>query len=120
MEQAMELDGAEVRRAQRAELLGPVLAQVPRVARALGPGGRQREHVGRRHVRRAAGAQHALDVLEHGIGVLDVLDRLQEDDGVARLGVHLDHVAHEAQVGRAVAQPRVLVRVGLASTPTTL
>ena len=113
VEQAVELDRAEVRRAQRAELLGAVLAQVPRIARALGALGRQRQHVGRRHERGAAGAQHALDVLEHAVGVLDVLDRLQEDDGVARLGVRLDHVAREAQVGRAVAQPRVLVGVGV-------
>ena len=102
-----------MRGAQGAELLGAVLAQVPRVARALGALGRQREDVGRRHVGRPAGLQHALDVLEHAVGVLDVLDRLQEDDRVARLREGLDHVAHEAQVGRAVAQARVLVRVGV-------
>ena len=46
-------------------------------------------------------------------GVLDVLDRLQEDDGVAGLGERLDQVALEAQVRARVAEPRVLVRFGV-------
>jgi hypothetical protein len=52
-------------------------------------------------------------VLEHVVGVGDVLDRLQEDDGVAGLGEQLDEVALEAQVGAHVAQPRVVVGVGV-------
>ena len=52
-------------------------------------------------------------MLERGAGVLQVLDRLQEDDRVGRLGERLDQVALEAQVGAAVAQPRVLVRLGV-------
>jgi hypothetical protein len=44
-----------------------------------------------------------------------VLDRLQEDDGVGRIVVALDHVADEREVRAHVAQPRVLVglRVGV-------
>ena len=54
-------------------------------------------------------------MLEDRAGVLDVLDRLQEDDRVAGLGEALDQVALEAQVGPRVAQPGVLVglRVGV-------
>src|SRR3712207_9282920 len=55
VEQPEQLDGPEVRLAQRAELLGAVLLDVPRIARLLGPLGRQRQHVGCRDVRHAAG-----------------------------------------------------------------
>ncbi len=53
------------------------------------------------------------EVLEHGRGVLEVLDRLQEHDRIGRLGERLDEVTREAQVGAAVAQPRVLVSLGV-------
>ena len=52
-------------------------------------------------------------MLEDRAGVLHVLDRLQEDDRVAGLGEALDQVALEAQVGAHVAQPRVLVGLGV-------
>ena len=44
---------------------------------------------------------------------MDVLDRLEEDDRVARLGVVLDEAALEAQVGSGVAKAGVLVRLGV-------
>ena len=52
-------------------------------------------------------------MFEHRVGILQVLDRLQEHDGIGRLGEALDQVALEAQVWAAVAQPRVLVRLGI-------
>src|SRR3954452_6042864 len=81
VEEAEQLDSIEVRLAQRPELLGSVLLHVPRVAGLLCPGRGQREQVRRRDVGNAAGGQHRLEVLEDRARVLDVLDRLQEDDG---------------------------------------
>ena len=46
-----------------------------------------------------------------------MLDRLQEDDRVAGLGEALDQVALEAQVGPHVAQPGVLVGLGVGVDP---
>ena len=47
------------------------------------------------------------------VWVLHVLDRLEEHDRVARLGEGLDEIALEAQVVADVAQPRVLVGLGV-------
>ncbi len=52
-------------------------------------------------------------MIERRAGVGQVLDRLQEDDRVGRLGERLDQLAREAQVRAAVAEPRVLVRLGV-------
>jgi hypothetical protein len=52
-------------------------------------------------------------VPQHAFGVGHVLDRLEEHDRVAGLGVQLDHVAHEAHARPGVLEPRVLVRVGV-------
>ncbi len=52
-------------------------------------------------------------MLEDRPRVLDVLDRLQEDDRVAGLGEALDQVPLEAQVRPHVAQPGVLVGLGV-------
>ena len=52
-------------------------------------------------------------MLQHGGRVLEVLDRLQEHDGVGGRGERLDEIALEAEVGAAVAQPCVLVRLGV-------
>ena len=52
-------------------------------------------------------------MIERAAGIAQVLDRLQEHDGVGRLAEGLDELAREAQVGAAVAQPRVLVRLGV-------
>ena len=52
-------------------------------------------------------------MLQHGPGILEVLDRLQEHDRVGRRGERLDEIALEPQVGAAVAQTRVLVRLGV-------
>ena len=82
VEQPEQLDRAEVALAQRAVLLGAVLADVPRVARALLALRRQREHVRGRDVGDAVAADQLADAGEHGVGVLDVLDRLQEHDAV--------------------------------------
>ena len=113
VEEAEQLDPGEVRLAERAELLGAVLVDVPGVVGLLGPRRRQRQQVRGRDVGDAAGREHRLEVLEDRAGVLDVLDRLQEDDRVAGLGEGFDQVALEAQVGAAVAQPRVLVGLGV-------
>ena len=102
-----------MRAAQRVELLRAVLADMPRVARALGAGRREREHVRRRDEHHAAGAGQLAQAPEHRPRVLDVLDRLQEHERVARLVEGLDHRAHEAQVVAHVAQPGVLVRLGV-------
>ncbi len=53
------------------------------------------------------------EVLERRAGVLQVLDRLQEHHGVGGLGEGFDQVALEAQVRAPVAQPGVLVRLGV-------
>src|SRR6476660_2011258 len=81
VEQAMQLDAAEDGLAELAELLGPVLADVPGIAGALGSLRRQRKHVRSRHVSHAARAQERAEVLERCLGVLEVLDGLEEDDG---------------------------------------
>ncbi len=52
-------------------------------------------------------------MLEHRVGVLQVLDRLQEHHRVGLLGEALHEVALEAQVSASIAQPRVLVRLGI-------
>ena len=88
-----------------------VLAHVPRVARAGGALGRQREHVRGRHVGDAARADQPADVVEHRVRVLHVLDRLQEHDAVDVAGPQLDHVALEAHALARVLQARVLERV---------
>ena len=113
VEEAEQLDPREVRLAERPELRRAVLVHVPGVVGLLRPGRRQGQQVRGRDVGDAAGRQHRLEVLEDRAGVLDVLDRLQEDDRVAGLGEALDQVALEAQVGPRVAQPRVLVRLGV-------
>ena len=53
------------------------------------------------------------EVLEHRARVLEMLDRLQEHDRVSRLGERFDQLAREAQVRAAVAQPRMLVCLGV-------
>src|SRR3954454_9006131 len=86
VEEAEQLDRVEVRLAERPELLGSVLLHVPGVVRLLRSGRRQRQQVRRRDVGDAALRQHRLEVLEDRAGILDVLDRLQEDSAVAWLG----------------------------------
>jgi hypothetical protein len=117
MEEAVQLDVAEVRRAEVAELVGAVLAHMPGVVRALGARRRERQHVRRRDEHDPARREHRLEVLEHRVGGADVLDGLQEHDRVAGLGVDLHHAALEAQVRCAVAQPGVLERVGVGLDP---
>ena len=52
-------------------------------------------------------------MLERRARVLEVLDRLQEHDRIRPLGERLDQIALEAQIRAAVAQARVLVRLGV-------
>ena len=111
VEEPEQVDLREVALAQRAVLVRPVLAHVPRVARALLPLRREREHVRRGDVGDAAGPDQVADPLEHRVRVLDVLDRLQEHDAVDVARPGLDHVALEAQARARVLQPRVLERV---------
>ena len=110
--QAEDLDRAEVRLEQRPVLVRRVLADVPGVVGLLGALGRQREPVRGRDVGDRRGG---CDRVEQLVDRLDVLDRLQEDDRVARARDVLDQVALEAKVGLAGSAPGVLVglRVGV-------
>src|SRR6478672_3381590 len=64
VEEAVQLDPGEVVLAEPAELLGPVLAQVPGVVGLLRPRRRQGQQVRRRDVGDAARGEHRLEVLE--------------------------------------------------------
>src|SRR3954453_22388895 len=112
VEDAEELDALEMGLEQVAVLAGVVLAQVPGIAGALGVGRRQGQPVRGRDVGERSRGGEALAELP---GVADVLDRLQEDDRVARPVEALDEPAVEADVGTPVARPGVLVglRVGV-------
>ena len=50
---------------------------------------------------------------QHRLRILHVLDRLEEDDGVAGLRVALHQVAHEAHARARVLEARVLVGLGV-------
>ena len=113
VEQSEQLQGREVAAAEHLELGAAVLVDVPGVSRALRAGRRERQDVRRRDVDRAALAYQPAHVLEHAVGVLEMLDRLQEHDGVGRLGEAVDEVPLEAKVCGAVAQSRVLVGIGV-------
>ena len=113
VEEAEHLDPLEVALAEPAELRLPVLLDVPGVVGLLRPLRRQGEQVRGGDEDQAPGAQHRLEVLEDRARVLDVLDRLQEDDGIGGLREALDQVALEAQVGPHVTQPGVLVGLGV-------
>jgi hypothetical protein len=105
--------------AQRAVLLGAVLAHVPRVAGALRALRRQREHVGRRDVGDAAGPISSRSRLEHRVRVLHVLDRLQEHDAVD-VAVHSSiMVRSKPSFGPEYFSCACSKASGLASTPTT-
>ena len=111
VEEAEQLDRAEVRLAQRAELLGAVLVDVPRVAGALGALGRERQDVRRRDVDDAARPATSAKCSRISPGFVHVLDRLEEDDRVARLAERVDRGALEAQVRAARSAGGVLVRL---------
>ncbi|CAA9485490.1 MAG: hypothetical protein AVDCRST_MAG13-1422 [uncultured Solirubrobacteraceae bacterium] len=115
VEEAVELHPPEVRRAQRPELLGAVLLEVPGIARLLRALGGEGQDVRRGEHHEAARPREGLEALEHLVGVAHVLDRLQEDDRVGGRVVALDHVPDEREVRAHVAQPRVLVglRIGV-------
>ena len=108
--EAEQLDAREARLEQGTVLGRGVLAQMPRVVRLLRPGGREREPVRGRDV---ADRRQRCEAFEQGGGILDVLDRLQEDDRVAALTERLDEAAVEAQVRPPVAQSGVLVGLGV-------
>src|SRR6478752_4206743 len=113
VEEAEQLDPLEVRLAELAELLLAVLLDVPGVVGLLSPRRSQGEQVGGRDEDEAARPEQGLEVLEDRPGVLDVLDRLQEDHGVAGLREGLDQVALVAQVGPHIAQAGMLVGLGV-------
>ena len=73
------------------------------------PGWREREHVRGRDVDRPSAI--CLKWASTFSGLLDVLDRLEEHHGVARLDVGLDQVAHEAHARPGVLGACVLERV---------
>src|SRR4051794_6094397 len=105
VEDAEDLHSLEVPAQQVAVLGGVVLAQVPGVLRLLGSGGREREPVRGRDV---GDRRHLRDPSQQAVGLVDVLDRLQEDDGIDTLVEVLDESSPEAQVGAPVARSRVL------------
>ena len=111
VEEPEQVDRAEVALAQRPVLVRAVLAHVPRVARALGALGGEREDVGRGDVGDAGRADQLPHVGHHGVRVLDVLDRLQEHHAVDVAGPDLEHVAFEAHPAVRVLQARVLERL---------
>ncbi len=119
VEQAVELDGTEVGFAKLTELLGPVLLDVPRVLRLLSALGCQGEEVGSRNEHdRVLRADHVrLTALEDRVRVLDVLDRLQEDDRVDLACVVLDQLSLKRDVGLRVPQARVLEGFGIRVDP---
>src|SRR6187200_2104966 len=82
VEEAEHLDPGEVCLAEPAELLSAVLADVPGVVGLLRTRRREGEQVRRRDVGDAVRGQHRAEVVEDRARVLDVLDRLQEDNGV--------------------------------------
>ena len=65
------------------------------------------------------GADEVADPRQHGVGVLDVLDRLQEHDAVDVAVPQLDHVALEAQLRARVLEARVFEGVGVGVHATT-
>ena len=118
VEQAEQVDLAEVPLAQRPVLLRAVLAHVPRVARALRAGRRERQHVRRRDVGDAARPDQVAEPVQHRVGVLDVLDRLQEHDAVD-VAVHGSIMSRSKRTLARVLQRACSNASGLASTPTT-
>ena len=112
VEEPADLDPGERRLEQAAVLLDRVLAQMPGVVGLVGALGGERQPVGRRDERERS---RLADRGEQRGDVLDVLDRLQEDDGVERPADVLDEIALEAEVGPLVAGLGVLVglRVGV-------
>ena len=103
---------AEGRLEQLAVLVDRVLAEMPGVVRLLGTLGREGQSVRGRDERQRSRRSRSRRAARN---VLDVLDRLQEDDRVERSGDVLDQVALEAQVRAAVARRGMLVglRVGV-------
>jgi hypothetical protein len=121
MKQPQHLDLSEGGPTQRLELVGAVFLDVPRVVGLLGACRGQREQVRGRDVGNPAGGQQSAEVLEHGDRVLDVLDRLQEHDGVKTappaLAERLHQPSLETQVLTAIAQAGVLVGLGVGVDP---
>src|SRR5437763_1525083 len=76
VEYAVELGVVEARLAQLAELLRPVLADVPRIAGALGARRRECEDVRSGDVGHAARREERAEVLQRPARILEVLDRL--------------------------------------------
>ena len=106
MKDAKHLDAREVAPQERTVLGDRVLAQMPRVIGLLGAGRGERQPVRRRDVGQRRGGREAL---QQTARLVDVLDRLQEDDRVARPLELLHQTTLEAQVSKPVAQPGVLV-----------
>ena len=106
----------EVRAAEPLELAGAVLVHVPRVVRALGaPWARASARWASRRTRAPSVADdQRAEVLEHRARVLEVLDRLQEHDRVGRARQNVSTRSRsKRRLARAVAQARVLVRLGV-------
>ena len=115
VEEPVHLHPLEHRGAERAELLGAVLAQVEGVVGLVRAGRGQGEQVRGGEVHGAAGAEQRAEVHQHLLGALHVLDRLQEHHRVHLLAVVLHQVAHEADARARVLEAGVLmsVRVGV-------
>jgi hypothetical protein len=119
VKEAEQLDLGERGPTQLIELVRTIFPDVPGVAGPFGPRRRQRQEVGRRDVDAAGRREQLAEVLEDRERILDMLDRLQEDDRVeaARLTVGLDQPPIESQVLAPVAKPRVVVRLRVGVDP---
>src|SRR3954447_24379976 len=106
--EAEQLDSREVRRQKLQVLGGRVFPQVPRVSGAVGAGGSEREPIRGRDVGDRSGGG---DPIAEGAWLVDVLDRLQEDDRVVGPLEVLDQAALEPQPRTRVAAAGMLVRL---------
>ncbi|CAB4347208.1 unannotated protein [freshwater metagenome] len=113
--EAEDFNIAEVLGAKRAEFVRTVLVNMPRVAGAIGPLGRQRQHVGGRDVdgRILTRFDQTAAVIENLARISDVLNRLEKDDGIARLFVAVNQCPLEAEPGARVAGLGVGMSVGV-------
>src|SRR3954467_2994752 len=113
VEQAEQLDAREVRLEEVAVLARVVLAQVPGVVGLLRARRGEGEPVRGRDV---GGRRDAADRLDQLVRLVDVLDGLEEDDGLAPRVEVLDQAALEGEVRALVAGAGVLegrgVRIG--------
>ncbi len=114
VEEPVHLDAGEVRRGTaRSNSSGRYSCTCHGLSERAAPLGASVSTLGVETNTVPAAPHERAEVLERRAGVLQVLDRLQEHDRVGGLGEGLDEVALEAQVRPGVAQPGVLVGLGV-------